>query len=111
MGILGANGKSAGAGLPCLYSLISGQIFYSECAKDDGEAYLFDGDKTVIVNVKPGKGQVELQMQKLSEAGFKSKYNRVMKSFVQLVQDCGEPGIVSKCHEAMSGLTLPPGSN
>lgn len=106
--ILDLMGKSATAGLPVLYHLTSGQILYSEVAKEDGDSYIFDGDRTLIVVVTPGhgNGQVQISMVKLSDGGFKSKQARVMKASVIMVTDVGEPTIVNKCHEALSGLVL-----
>lgn len=109
MSILDFKGKSATAGPPVLYHLTSGQILYSEAVKEDGDSFVFDGDRTLIVVVTPGhrNGQVQIGMVKLSDGGFKSKQARVMKTSVIMVTDVGEPALVNKCHEALSGLVIP----
>jgi hypothetical protein len=101
-------GKNATPGLPCLYHLMSGQIFYSEAVKEDGDSFIFDCEKTVLVTLQQGKGSsVHVTMVKLSETGFKPKQNRVFKSNIALVSDTGEPSIIQKAKEALTGLVLP----
>jgi hypothetical protein len=108
MGILGSNGKSVTPGTPCIYYLISGQILFSECAKEDGESFVFDGDKTLEVTLSRGSGHsVQAGMSKVSDIGFKSKQVRVMKHAVLLISDCGETTLINKAHEVLSGLVLP----
>lgn len=112
MSILDFKGAAATAGLPVLYHLTSGQILYSETAKEDGESYVFDGDRTLILQVQQGGNgrQVNISMVKLSDGGFKSKIARVLKSAVVMVADVGELALTNKCHEALSGLVIPPGA-
>ncbi len=112
MSILDFKGKNATSGIPALYHLMSGQIFYSEEVKEDGDSFIFDGDKTLLVSLSAGAkaGQMNIQMGKLSDQGFKGKQCRVMKSSVVMIQDVGEPEVVNKAHEALSGLVLPGGA-
>jgi hypothetical protein len=71
MSILNSNGKHATPGLPCIYQLITGQFLYSETAKEDDASYIFDGEKTLVIIVKPsGKGHADVQMIKTSESEF-----------------------------------------
>ena len=111
MSILDFKGKAATPGLPVLYHLTSGQIFYSESVREDGDSFIFDGDTTLLLSVHPGSGngnrQVNISMMKFSDGGFKSKQARVLKSSVVMVTDIGEPALISKAHEALSGLVLP----
>jgi hypothetical protein len=106
------NGKQATAGLPCIYQLITGQFLYSETAKEDSDSYVFDGDKTLVVIVRPsGKGKADVQMIKASESEFAPKQMRVPKSVMLMVTDCGRPELIGKAKEALSGLVVPgPGS-
>ena len=113
MGILGSNGKNATPGTPCIYQLVTGQFFYSETAKEDSDSYVFDGDKTLVIMVKPtGRGQADVQMIKTSESEFGPKQLRVPKSAMLMVTDCGRPELISKAKEALSGIVLAgPGAN
>ena len=105
--ILDFKGEAATPGLPVLYHLTSGQILYSETVKEDGDSFVFEGDKTLMVQVSKGQGaQVNIGMVKFSDGGFKIKQARVMKSAVVMVTDVGEPAVITKCHEALSGLIL-----
>lgn len=106
--ILDFKGKAAIAGPPVLYHLASGQLLYSEDVREDGDSYVFDGDKTLLVQVSPGeRGQLSIAMAKLGAGGFRPKMTRVAKNYVALIQDCGDPAIIQKAHEALSGLVLP----
>jgi hypothetical protein len=113
MSVLNFNGKNATPGLPCLYHLTVGMIFYSETVKEDSDSFIFDGEKTLVISIgKPNnQGQVNIAMSKLSADGFKPLQVRVMKSAVAMIQDTSEPGIIEKAHEALSGLVLPPSVN
>jgi hypothetical protein len=108
MSILNFNGKQATAGLPCLYHLVSGMILFSEAVQEDGDSYIFDGEKTLLLATEPGSKprEMSVSMQKLSEIGFKAKVSRIPKSVVSMIQDCGEPSLIAKAHEALSGLIL-----
>ena len=108
MSILGSNGKNATAGLLCIYQLITGQFFYSETAKEDSDSYVFDGDKTLVVIVKPTRnGTADVQMIKAAESVFAPKQLRVPKSAILMVTDCGRPELIAKAKEALSGLVVP----
>ena len=111
--ILGSNGKSATAGLPCIYQLITGQFFFSEQVKEDDNSYIFDSDKTLVIMIKPQRqGQAELTMVKTKESEFAPKQLRVPKTSVLMITDCGRPEIIQKAKEALSGIVLAgPGSN
>ena len=113
MGILNFNGKNATPGLPCLYHLTVGMIFYSETAREDRDSFVFDGEKTLLISIgKPNNvGQVNIGMSKVSTDGFKPLQVRVMKSAGAMIQDTSEPGIIEKAREALSGLVIPPGVN
>ena len=112
MSLLSSNGKNVTPGLPCIYQLITGQFFYSETAREDSDSYVFDGDKTLVVMVRPsGKGKADVQMIKASESEFAPKQLRVPKSAILMVTDCGRPELISKAKEALSGIVVPgPGS-
>ena len=112
MSILDFKGKQATAGLPVLYQLVTGQLFYSEAVQEDGDSFVFDSDRTLLLNVVQGSGNgsVTLNMAKLSAAGFASKQTRVLKTAVVMVQDVGKQEIIDKAHEALSGLVLPKGA-
>lgn len=113
MSILGANGKNATPGLPCIYQLITGQNFYSETAKEDSDSYVFDGDHTLVIVIQmKSKGQADVQMIKVSQSEFAPKQMRVPKSAMLMVTDCGRPELIAKAKEALSGIVLAgPGAN
>lgn len=106
--ILDFRGKATTPGELVLYHLASGQLLYTEDVREEDDSYVFDGDKTLLVQVSSmERGQLAISMAKLGAAGFRPKVTRVKKSYVALIQDCGDPAIVQKAHEALSGLLLP----
>jgi len=109
MSILGSNGKHATPGLPCIYQLVNGTIFYSDAVKEDADSFIFDGNKTVVISMTKGAkpGMVNLEMMKLMDWGYKALQTRVMKASVAMVQDTSEPSIIAKAKEALSGIVLP----
>lgn len=110
MSVLDFKGKNATAGLPCIYQLITGQNFYSETVKEDGDCYIFDADKTLVVSVELKGKDANGTFQKISESVFHPKQIRVPKSSVLMITDCGVPDLANKAREALSGLVLPGGA-
>ena len=110
MSVLDFKGKNAGAGLPCIYQLITGQNLYSETAREDSDSYVFDADSTLVISVAIKGKDAEGTFQKIGESVFRPKMIRVPKTAVLMITDCGVPGVVSRAHEALSGLVLPGGS-
>lgn len=114
MSLLDRNGKNATPGLPCIYQLVNGTIFYSEAVKEDADSFIFDGDKTVVLSMSKGAkpGMVNIEMMKLTDWGYKAHITRVMKASIAMVQDTSEPSIIQKAKEALSGIVLAgPGAN
>lgn len=113
MSILDFKGKNAGPGPLVIYQLVTGPVFYTECAREEDDSYVFDSEKTLLVSTTQvkGNGQAMVQMQKLSDVGFfKSLLTRVPKTAIAFMQDCGNSEVQAKCQEALSGLILPKGS-
>lgn len=110
MSILDFKGKQANPGPIVIYQLVTGVTLYSEEAIADGDAYIFDPEKTLLISDPQvrGNGQVQMQLQKLSEGGiWKPRKVRVPKTAVAFMHDCGNPDVQAKCQEALSGLVLP----
>lgn len=95
-----------------MYQLMTGQVLYSETAREDSDSYVFNGDQTlvVIVNMK-SKGQADIQMIKASGSEFAPKQMRILKTAIMMIQDCGRPELVAKAKEALSGLSIVGGVN
>jgi len=113
MSILNFQGKSATPGPTVVYQLTTRPVLYSECAREDGDCFIFDPEKTLVIGpVQTGRnGQGQVTMQKMSEAGiFKPRLARVPKTSIAFMHDCGNPEMTAKCQEALSGLVLPKGA-
>lgn len=112
MSILDFKGKHAGPGPLVVYQLVTGPVLYSECAREDGDSFVFDPGRTLVMGpVQAGRnGQGQVTMQKMSEAGvFKPAVVRVLKTAIAFMHDCGNFEMHEKCQEALSGLVLPKG--
>ena len=110
MSVLDFKVKMASAGLPCIYQLLTGQNFYSETAKEDGDSYIFDAERTLVISVSVKGKNAEGMFQKISDSVFHPKQIRVPKSAMLMITDCGQPDIIAKAREALSGLVLPGGA-
>jgi hypothetical protein len=109
--ILNSKGSNATPGPIVIYQLITGQNWYSETAKEDGNSYIFEADKTLVIAVDVKNKAANINMQKVSDSIFAPKILRVPKSAVLMATDCGQPDLVQKAHEALSGIVLAgPGS-
>ena len=113
MSIVGKDGKNVTPGSPCIYQLLTGQVFYSTTAKEREDSFIFDADQTLNLVVKPsGKGRADLSMNKLSDDVFGPKQVRILKSAIQIISDCGRQDMVSNANAALSGIVLAgPGVN
>ena len=110
MNIVDRIGKSATAGIACIYQLLTGQNLYSETAKEDGDSYIFDAERTLVISVSVKGKNAEGMFQKISDSVFHPKQIRVPKSAMLMITDCGQPDIIAKAREALSGLVLPGGA-
>lgn len=113
MSILDFKGKASGAGPLVVYQLVTGPVLYSETAHEDGDSFVFDPERTLVIGaVQPGRnGQGQVTMQKMSEAGiFKPHTARVLKSAIAFMHDCCNPEMQAKCQEALSGIIIPKGA-
>ncbi len=97
------------SGLPCIYHLQGGVIFYSEAVKEDGDSYIFSPEKTVAMFFSPPTPQGQQQFGCMK--GFGPQIP-LLPSFLRagkggcLVSDCTDPNIIKVCKQTLSGLVL-----
>jgi len=101
-------GREISSGLLSMYVLKQGSMIYSECASEDGEAWIFDAEKSVAITmmgVGP-KGEHVWDIKKLSKQfGLPSKV-RLLKMGVVFMQDVTDRGLLQQIHQQLSGLIL-----
>lgn len=112
MGLLDSAGKRASAGQFVVYHLEGTQMIYCEpmYVKENDDSFILQGDHAVLLTVQQQGNKANISMQKVSTAGLKSLVVRLMKSAVTMVTDVGDPELVKKVSEVLSGLVLPGGA-
>jgi hypothetical protein len=108
--IVDLKGKSMTPGIPCIYHLTVGVALYSETAREDGDSFIFDADKTLLVTIpqQAGKdGKMNVNYSKMTGWIFSPSLVRVQKTHVNMITDCGQPELIKQFQAALSGLVAP----
>jgi predicted sulfurtransferase len=91
------------SGLPCIYHLPGGLLFFTEAVREDADCYIFDPAKTLQLVLAPGNHPGQLQVQSSLRVGRAAC----------MVTDCTDPAIMKVWRSALSGIVLatdmPPG--
>ncbi len=111
MGIVKKDGTLS-TGITCLYQLFNGSFLYSEAAREEGEAYVFEAAKTCMVVMGPPRanGQTPYQVVRLDRITFLPQTVRVHKAAIILVQDTTDENLMKTARGVIAGLLLPGGA-
>ena len=100
--------KMLSSGILCMYILKQGSMIYGEQCGEDGEAWIFDAEKSVAITmmgVNP-KGEHVWDIKKLSKQfGLPTKV-RLLKAGVVFIQDVTDRSLMQEIHKQLSGLIL-----
>ena len=107
--VVDMKGKALTPGIPCIYHLANGLCFYSETAREDGDSFVFDANRSLIVTIGDAnaEGKTELKMKKMIGWIFSPQQIRVQKTHIGMIQDCGQPELIKQFQAALSGLIAP----
>lgn len=108
--LLKGNGRIV-SGLPCIYHLLGGVIFYAEDVREDGTDYIFDPAKTVALLFEPPDAKGQQRFVRIK--GFGPQIP-LMPSYLKagraacIVTDCTDPQVIALCKKELSGIIIAP---
>ncbi|MBE3064001.1 MAG: hypothetical protein IMZ69_03165 [Spirochaetes bacterium] len=96
------------SGLPCIYHLPNGLMFFTEAVREDGDSYIFDPEKTlqIIMQPSPTPGQMTvIHFKGFRAMPFQPTSVRAGKGGV-VVTDCTDPKLLASWRSALSGIVI-----